>query len=162
METDFNVALAILDSDSLPAEARLDAYPTTHVRNHVYKVRWRGKPHSADTWEPYDNIWHQAAFQDFIAGSTLTGHIAPSAYARAHRLHVNALLRNQAPDRDVAIVDPHAVDGPLRDYLILEHRAPPNSRALAASQRQHDALQDHDRQSQEHSSGRNIADANDQ
>jgi hypothetical protein len=157
METDFDVALAVLTADQLPADARLDGYPALHVRNHVYRVRWRDKPHSQDSWEAYDNIWHQSAFQDFIAGSELTGHVAPSAYARAHRLHVNALLRNQAPERDVAIVDPQAIDGPLRDYIILEQRAPLNSRPLAASQRQHEAVQEQDRQSQEHSSTRNAA-----
>jgi hypothetical protein len=155
METDFNVALAILASDPLPNP--LEGYPTAHVRNHVYKVRWRGKPHSDDSWEPYEAVWHQAAFQDFLSGSRLTGHTPPSAYARAHRQHVNALLRNQATDRAVPIVDPHVIDHELRDYLILEQRAPLNSRALSASQHQHDALQLQGQQSLEHSNQRNAA-----
>ena len=111
METDFDVALAILSCDPLP-EA-LPNYPSTHVRNYIYRVRWRNKPHTEDSWEPYEAVWHQAAFQDFLSGSRLTGHVPPSAYARAHRQHVNALLRNQAPDRNVPIVDPHAIDHEL-------------------------------------------------
>ena len=153
MDTDFNIALAIITAEPLPAP--LANHAPTHVRNHLYRVRWRGKPHSADSWEPYEAVWHQAAFQDFMEGSNLTGHVAPSAYARSHRQHVNSLLRNLAPDRSVALVDPQAVDGQLRDYIILEQRAPLNSRALAASQRQHEAFAEQDRQSQEHSDSRN-------
>jgi hypothetical protein len=148
MDSDFDIALAILDHRPLPHI--LDGLPRTHVKNHVYKVRWRGKRHTEDTWEPYEAVWHQFAFGDFITGSQLTGHIAPSAYARAHRQHVNALLRNQAPERDVALVDPHAIDNDLRDYVILEHQAPRNSRSLQASQQQHQAEQAHHGQSQEH------------
>ncbi len=153
METDFHVVLAILSADPLPAP--LPNYAPSHVRNHIYRVRWRGRPHAADSWEPYEAVWHQAAFQDFLTGSNLTGHVAPSAFARAHRQHVNALLRNQAPDRDADLVNPQAIDGQLRDYLLLEQRAPLNSRALAASQRQHDAFAEQGRQSQEQSASRN-------
>ena len=155
METDFDVALAILTSDPLPEP--LEGYAATNVRNHVYRVRWRGRPHSEDSWEPYEAVWHQAAFQDFIAGSRLTGHVPPSAYARAHRQHVNALLRNQTPERDVPIVDPHAIDHELRDYLMLEQRTPLNSRALAASQQQQHAFQSQEQRSQENSDERNAA-----
>ncbi len=157
MDTDFDVVLAILTAEPLPQQ--LADHAATHVRNHVYNVRWRGRPHSEDSWQPYEAVWHQSAFQDFIEGSRLTGHVPPSAYARAHRQHVNALLRNQAPDRNVPVVDPHVIDHGLRDYLILEQRAPLNSRPLGASQRQHQALQAQERHSQEHSDERNIATA---
>jgi hypothetical protein len=155
MDSDFDIALAIIAHSPLPEP--LANLPQTHVKNHVYKVRWRGKRHSEDSWEPYEAVWHQFAFEDFISGSQLVGHIPPSAYARAHRQHVNALLRNEAPERDVAIVDPHAIDHALRDYVMLEHQAPLNSRVLQASQRQHEADHSHRSQSQSHSQQLNQA-----
>ena len=148
MDSDFDIALAIIDHTQLPQP--LTSLPRTHVKNHIYKVRWRGKRHTEDSWEAYEAVWHQFAFEDFIAGSQLTGHVPPSAYARAHRQHVNSLLRNEVPERDVAIVEPHAINHALRDYVMLEHPAPRNPRALQESQRQHDAEQAHYSQSQSH------------
>lgn len=153
MESDFTTALSILEANPIPEP--LPDLPPTHVRNHVYKVRWRGKPHSADSWEAYATIWHQAAFSDFMEGSALTGHVPPSAYARAHRAHVNSLLRNQTPDRAVPLVDPPVIDDALRDYLILENRTPLNSRALQASLRHSEALLAHQTQTQAHADSRN-------
>jgi hypothetical protein len=159
MDSDFDIALAIIDHQPLPQ--LLDRLPRDHVKNHVYKVRWRGKRHTEDSWEAYEAVWHQFAFEDFIAGSQLSGHVIPSAYARAHRQHVNALLRNQAPDREVAIVNPHAIDNELRDYVILEQRAPINSRPLQASQRQHADEREHLSQSQAHSAQLNLSQSRD-
>lgn len=159
MDSDFDIALAIIDHQPLPQQ--LDRLPRDHVKNHVYKVRWRGKRHTEDSWEAYEAVWHQFAFEDFIAGSQLSGHVIPSAYARAHRQHVNALLRNQAPDREVAIVNPYAIDNELRDYVILEQRAPINSRPLQASQRQHADEREHISQSQAHSAQLNLSQSRD-
>jgi hypothetical protein len=83
--------------------------------------------------------------------------VAPSAYARAHRQHVNALIRNQVPDRAVALVDPEDINVGMRDYLILEHAAPRTIRPLAASQRQHEAAVALQSQSQVHSQSLNQA-----
>jgi hypothetical protein len=159
MESDFDIALAIIDHQPLPQP--LDRLPRDHVKNHVYKVRWRGKRHTEDSWEAYEAVWHQFAFEDFLSGSQLVGHVAPSAYARAHRQHVNALLRNQVPDREVALANPHSIDNELRDYIILEQRAPINSRVLQASQRHHAEEREHNSQSQAHSAQLNQSQAND-
>lgn len=158
MDSDFDIALAIIDHRPLPRP--LDRLARDHVKNHVYKVRWRGKRHTEDSWEAYEAVWHQFAFEDFISGSHLIGHVAPSAYSRAHRQHVNALLRNQVPDRDVPLVNPHAIDNDLRDYVILEHRAPANSRLLQASQRQHAEEHEHIAQSKSHRVQLNLLQAN--
>jgi hypothetical protein len=80
-----------------------------HVRNFSYRVRWSGRPHTDNSLEQYHMVWHSSAFAEFYAGSGLTGHVPPSAYALRHRTHINQLLHRQAVDRAVPIVDPTAV-----------------------------------------------------
>lgn len=89
------------------------------VRNFRYSVRWRNKSHDHNSVEPYHKIWHTSAFAEFIHGSTLTGHVAPTAYALKHRHHVNQILQRQEPNRDVPLADPSAFEAKriLRQYL---------------------------------------------
>lgn len=111
-----------------------------HVRNFSYRVRWTGRPHSDNSVEPYHMVWHSSAFADFYAGSGLTGHVPPSAYALRHRTHVNQLLRRQPVDRAVPIVDPTAVQAGrvLASYMPDSLHA--NAHAQQLSQRQSDSL----------------------
>jgi hypothetical protein len=118
-----------------------------HVKNNRYLVRWEGRPHSDNSWEAYAAVWHTHAFQDFIAGSELLGHVAPSAYAARHRNHVNALVRGRAPaaaDREVVIPHAEHVAAAMRGYFPLnaDARRSESVRASARnSQEEGQALQ---------------------
>jgi hypothetical protein len=105
------------------------------VRNFRYSVRWLNTPHSQNSVEPYHMIWHTSAFAEFIQGSSLTGHVPPTAYALKHRLHVNQLLQRQEPDRAVPLADPSALNNEraLRHYIPGEPWLRPAS--ILASQR---------------------------
>ena len=125
----------------LPMDMRM------HVKNNRYLVRWEGRPHSDNSWEAYAAVWHTHAFQDFIAGSELLGHVAPSAYAARHRNHVNALVRGRAPaaaDREVVIPHAEHVAAAMRGYFPLnaDARRSESVRASARnSQEEGQALQ---------------------
>ncbi len=51
-----------------------------HVRNQRYHVRWEGRPHSENCVVSYDSIWQSQAFDEYVSGSELVGHI-PAAQA---------------------------------------------------------------------------------
>jgi hypothetical protein len=118
------------------------------VRNFKYEVRWCQMPHTDNSIEAYHMVWHTSAFAEFIQGSSLTGHVPPTAYALKHRNHVNQLLQRQQPDREVALVDPSALEPNriLRNYLPGEQWLRPNS--LRASQQQSDERLSQDSSSQ--------------
>jgi hypothetical protein len=111
-----------------------------HVRNFAYRVRWTGRPHTDNSLEPYHMVWHASAFADFYAGSGLTGHVPPSAYALRHRTHINQLLHRQAVDRAVPLVDASAVQAgrALASYMPDSMHA--NAQAQQLSQEQTDAV----------------------
>ena len=85
-------------------------------------------------------VWHASAFADFYAGSGLTGHVPPSAYALRHRTHVNQLLHRQAVDRAVPLIDASAVQAGrvLASYMPDSMHA--NTQAQQLSQDQTDAV----------------------
>jgi hypothetical protein len=118
-------------------------FPQTpsHVRNYLYTVRWLNSPHANNSQEPYDLVWHTPAFDEFVQGSGLTGHIAPSAYSLRHRTHVNQMLHGAQADQDIILANPDA----LRQDRILRHYYPVeqvriNSAALRQAQAQYDAV----------------------
>jgi hypothetical protein len=132
MDGEETAVSAILGCQRLPeAEwlglARGGEDPSLHVRNNRYLVRWSGKPHSENSWEQYARVWHTNAFQEFMRGSTLRGHVPPSQYAARHRNHVNALVRGRAPaeaDRQVVIQEAQQVVNVMQGYMPLRAPAP--------------------------------------
>ena len=136
--TELDAASAIVESR--PLRQRVQPYPVAHVRNHEYLVRWRGHRNTDAVWCPYDLVWHLSAFQDFVEGSTLSGHVPPSQYARFHRLHVNQLLRFMEPDRRVPLADPEAINNILRDYVPEDKHRRRATQPLSGSQAQREAL----------------------
>ncbi len=91
-----------------------------HVRNYEYLVRWANSPHSNNSRESYELVWHTPAFDEFIRGANLTGHVPPSAYALRHRTHVNQLIYGGQVDRAVPIANPEA----LRPGRVLQQYVP--------------------------------------
>jgi hypothetical protein len=134
--------------DPADVSAVLEAIPLSptvvpesrNVRNFSYRVRWTGRPHSDNSVEPYNMVWHSSAFNDFYAGSGLTGHVPPSAYALRHRTHVNQLLHRQQVNRAVPLVDATAVQAGrvLASYMPDSMHANVQSQQL--SQEQTDAI----------------------
>jgi len=129
---------AILSSRPLPVAV---TSPSLHVANHEFLCRWPDRPHSANRWLKYSDVWSSSAFAEFIVGSPLTGHVPPTAYAAAHRQHILALAHNKDPiPRTVAVDDPQQALHLLQDYVPLESAATAPARQIQASARQFNFL----------------------
>ena len=130
---------AIVGAEPLPDRSRWPV-PTVpdNVRNFRFWVRWLGKPHTQNSWEPYERVWHTHAFQEFVAGwPEAIGHVRPSAYAQRHRNHVNALLRGRNPrpeDARVLLPDAEHVAAVMEGYLPLVKPTPKGKELVRASQ----------------------------
>ena len=89
-----------------------------HVRNFDYIVRWAGRPHTENSATSYEDIWSSQAFQEFMEGSTLTGHVPPQQFQQLHMRQVNNLLQGgQRPQMVVPMANPAAQAQILREYL---------------------------------------------
>jgi hypothetical protein len=103
---------------AIPAHPPIVQDAPTHVRNHQYEVRWTDRPHSQNSVADYDDVWSSPAFQEFVAGSNLTGHVAPLNFGHEHARQVLALAAGHAqPHVVVPLANPQAQAEALRGYI---------------------------------------------
>ena len=139
MQGEPELVSAIVGAEPLPDRQRWPI-PTVpdNVRNFRFWVRWAGKPHTENSWEPYERVWHTHAFQEFVAGwPEAIGHVRPSAYAQRHRNHVNALLRGRQPraaDGEVLLPEAVHVAAVMQGYLPLVTPTPKSREHVVRSQ----------------------------
>ena len=161
LQSEPNVVSAIVCSERLPPEHIQVANEPEHVRNFRYVVRWAGKPHSQNSFELYETIWHTHAFDEFLEGwAGAVGHVRASQYAQRHRNHVNALVRGRQPrgeDARVFIPDAEHVAAAMRGYMPLVAATPRNREHVLRSQEMGRASQaSHASLEQAHLLGRDV------
>jgi hypothetical protein len=105
-----------------------------HVRNQEYLVRWTGRSHNSNSYVPYDTVWSSPAFQEFVQGSQLTGHIPPQQFQAAHVAQINALLRGRAEPGVLPMADPPVQLQVMRQYFPASDAQRPNAQALGRLQ----------------------------
>jgi hypothetical protein len=105
-----------------------------HVRNQEYFVRWTGRSHNSNSYVPYDTVWASPAFQEFVQGSALIGHVPPQQFQAAHVAQVNALLRGRAEPGNLPMADPPVQLQVMRNYFPASDAQRPNAQALARLQ----------------------------
>jgi hypothetical protein len=89
-----------------------------HVRNFTYEVRWTDRPHSANSVVAYDDVWSTPAFEEFVQGSALVGHIPPEQFEQHHLRQVQSILSgSRHPPRDVPLADAQSQAAVLRGYF---------------------------------------------
>jgi hypothetical protein len=122
---------AILWTAHLPVAQWVVPGQELHVRNFQYMVRWQDKPHSQNSLESYDSIWSSTAFQDFIQGSELIGHVPPHQHEQHHLRQVQALLQgNRHPRIEVPMADAQAQVRALRGYIPMAEGQRPNAQGV--------------------------------
>jgi hypothetical protein len=103
---------------AIPLRAVVIPHAPLHVRNHDYEVRWDGRPHSENSVVAYDEVWSTPAFQEFLTGSELVGHVAPQNFQREHARQVVALAAGSVqPNAVVPMHDARAQAEALRNYF---------------------------------------------
>ena len=126
---------------SRPLQPPIAPVAPSHVANHEYLCRWPDRPHTANAWMRYKDVWSSTAFNDFLRGSDLTGHVPPTTYLALHRQHLMALAHNHPEiPRDVAIDHPAEALQLLQDYVPLESAATAPKRQIQLSSNQFNFL----------------------
>jgi hypothetical protein len=120
------------------AEVQVVVNSPLHVRNQIYMVRWQARPHSDNCEMPYDAVWQDPAFRDYVEGSNLQGFVSPAQALDRHRVHVQQLLGgNRNPDDAMPIANADVQAQVLRDYVPLADAvARPHAQALARARDQ--------------------------
>ena len=89
-----------------------------HVRNQLYMVRWQGRRHADSSEVPYDAVWQDPAFAEYVEGSTLEGFVHPAQAMERHRAHIQHLLAgNRNPDMAMPMAEPRVQVQVLREYV---------------------------------------------
>jgi hypothetical protein len=131
--------LPVVQPQTLPA-AILSAHPLSnavmpqdqrHVRNFEYLVRWHGRSHASNSMAPYDSVWSSTAFDEFVRGSGLTGHIPPQQFQAAHMAQAGAMLRGNLNPGPLPIADPESQARALSHYFPMAAAPRPNPTAIA-------------------------------
>ena len=100
---------------AIPLEEALIQDRQNHVRNFTYEVRWTDRPHTANSIVAYDEVWSTPAFEEFVRGSSLVGHIPPEQFEQHHIQQVQSLLNgSRHPPRDVPMANPQSQAAVLR------------------------------------------------
>lgn len=119
-----------------PAEHPVMPREPQHVRNFHYLVRWQGRPHASNSIVPYDAVWASVAFDEFIRGSGLTGHIPPQQFQAAHMAQIGALLRGSHNPGQIPMADPQGQARALRHYFPMAAAPRPHPVAIARLEEQ--------------------------
>ena len=81
---------------------------------------------------PYDAIWQDPAFQEYVEFSTLEGFVAPAQAMDRHRVHGQQLMAgNRNPDAAVPLANAEVQVRVLRDYMPGLERVSPAPQAVA-------------------------------
>jgi hypothetical protein len=130
--------LPVTQPQTLPA-AILSAHPLSnavmpqdqrHVRNFEYLVRWHGRSHASNSVVPYDAVWSSTAFDEFVKGSGLTGHIPPQQFQAAHMAQAGAMLRGNLNPGPLPMADPQGQARALSHYFPMAAPPRPNPTAI--------------------------------
>jgi hypothetical protein len=106
-----------------------------HVRNQKYLVRWQDRPHTENASVPYDAVWQSPAFDEFVQGSELIGHVpVAQAMGRHSQLVQNLLAGSRNPNVEVPVQNPEVQVRVLRDYFPMSATQRPNSEGVARAQ----------------------------
>jgi hypothetical protein len=106
-----------------------------HVRNQHYLVRWQDRPHSENALVSYDAVWQSAAFEEFIQGSELIGHVPVAQAMGRHVQQVqNLLAGSRNPNVEVPVQNPEVQVRVLRDYFPMSAPQRPHSEGVAIAQ----------------------------
>ena len=102
-----------------------------HVRNQQYLVRWEGRPHSDNGVVPYDAVWQSPAFEEYVSGSDLIGHIPAAQAMQRHVQQVQNLLAGSQVNSHVPASNPEIQVQVLRDYFPMSAPQRPNIQAVS-------------------------------
>jgi hypothetical protein len=115
-----------------PAEVPVIVNAPQHARNQLYMVRWQGRKHHENSEMPYDAIWQDPAFQEYVEFSTLEGFVPPAQAMDRHRIHGQQLMAgNRNPDALIPIANAEVQVRVLRDYMPGSERVSPAPQAVA-------------------------------
>ncbi len=133
------VPLPVVQPQTLPS-AVLSAQPLEHpvmqqeprhVRNFEYLVRWQGRSHASNSVVPYDSVWSSKAFEEFLEGSGLTGHVPPQQFQAAHMAQAGAMLRGSQNPGTLPMAEPQAQARALSHYFPMASAPRPHPAAIA-------------------------------
>jgi hypothetical protein len=113
-----------LENPVFPREPR-------HVRNFEYMVRWHGRSHASNSVVPYDSVWSSMAFEEFIRGSGLIGHVPPQQFQAAHLAQAGAMLRGSQNPGQIPMAEPQVQARVLSHYFPMASAPRPHPAAIA-------------------------------
>jgi hypothetical protein len=123
----------ILEAIALPADQQVIPDAPLHVRNHQYRVRWTGARHSANSVVPYEAVWSTPAFEEFVQGSTLTGHVPAQQFQQNHLRQAMSLAAGGRPVMAVPMADPASQAHVLHGYVPLANSHHPSRAGIQAA-----------------------------
>jgi hypothetical protein len=107
----------------------------SHVRNQRYMVRWQDRPHSENVLLDYDAVWQSPAFEEFVKGSELIGHVPVAQAMSRHVQQVQHLLAgSRQPNVDLPVHNPEVQVQVLRDYFPMSAPQRPSAEGVARAQ----------------------------
>jgi hypothetical protein len=133
------IPLPVVQPQTLPS-AVLSAQPLEqpvmqreprHVRNFEYLVRWQGRSHASNSVVPYDAVWSSKAFEEFLEGSGLTGHVPPQQFQAAHMAQAAAILRGSQNPGNLPMAEPQAQARALSHYFPMASAPRPHPAVIA-------------------------------
>jgi hypothetical protein len=114
-----------------PLEQLIAPHEPQHVRNFEYLVRWHGRSHASNSRAPYDSVWASPAFEEFVRGSGLTGHVPSQQFQAAHMAQVGAMLRGSQNPGQLPMAEPQSQARALSHYFPMAAAPRPHPAAVA-------------------------------